>query len=298
MKNRILQNPSSINKWGRITGNINTQKDLVDLVGSGGGGGVPTTRKVNGHALSADVTVTKSDVSLGNCDNTSDLNKPISAATQTALNAKAASSHTHAPSDITGTAVITNDSRLTNARTPTAHTHAPEDITGTAVINSDARLTDARTPTAHSHYLLVFSLANDATTGANTTPISLTGLAFDYAVNSIYRITVLGAVSAAAATTGCGFQIDTTSAVTSSWLQFFHQLANTGTLSGGNAIADDTSQGVSSGIPANAGVYPVNAWGLLRTAGNTGNAQLRFRSETTAAITCKAGTTIVVEKLI
>ncbi len=49
---------------------------------------VPTTRTVNGHALSADVTVTKSDVGLGNADNTSDANKPISTATQTALNAK------------------------------------------------------------------------------------------------------------------------------------------------------------------------------------------------------------------
>ena len=35
------------------------------------------------------VTLTKVDVGLGNVDNTSDLNKPISAATQTALNAKA-----------------------------------------------------------------------------------------------------------------------------------------------------------------------------------------------------------------
>lgn len=35
------------------------------------------------------VTLSKSDVGLGNVDNTSDLNKPISTATQTALNAKA-----------------------------------------------------------------------------------------------------------------------------------------------------------------------------------------------------------------
>lgn len=49
---------------------------------------VPTTRTVNGHALTSNVTVTKSDVSLGNVDNTSDANKPISTATQTALDAK------------------------------------------------------------------------------------------------------------------------------------------------------------------------------------------------------------------
>src|SRR5215217_79222 len=50
---------------------------------------VPTTRTVNGHALSADVTVTATDVGLGNASNTSDANKPVSTATQTALDLKA-----------------------------------------------------------------------------------------------------------------------------------------------------------------------------------------------------------------
>jgi hypothetical protein len=42
-----------------------------------------------------DVTLVKADVGLGNVDNTSDANKPVSTATQTALDGKAASSHTH-----------------------------------------------------------------------------------------------------------------------------------------------------------------------------------------------------------
>lgn len=50
---------------------------------------VPTTRTVNGLALSANITLAKGDIGLGNVDNTSDANKPISSATQTALNAKA-----------------------------------------------------------------------------------------------------------------------------------------------------------------------------------------------------------------
>lgn len=50
---------------------------------------VPKTTTVNGHALSGNVTVSKSDVGLGNVDNTSDTNKPISTATQTALDLKA-----------------------------------------------------------------------------------------------------------------------------------------------------------------------------------------------------------------
>ena len=46
------------------------------------------------------VTLAKSDVGLGNVDNTSDAAKPISTATQTALDGKAASDHTHTPASI------------------------------------------------------------------------------------------------------------------------------------------------------------------------------------------------------
>ena len=52
-------------------------------------GKVDKTTTVNGHALSGNVTVTKSDLVIENVDNTSDINKPISKATQFALNLKA-----------------------------------------------------------------------------------------------------------------------------------------------------------------------------------------------------------------
>jgi len=45
--------------------------------------------------------VTKAHVGLGNADNTSDVNKPISSATQTALSGKASTTHTHSATDIT-----------------------------------------------------------------------------------------------------------------------------------------------------------------------------------------------------
>ena len=48
-------------------------------------GVVPTGTTVNGHALSSNVTVSATDVGLGNCDNTSDANKPVSTATTNAL---------------------------------------------------------------------------------------------------------------------------------------------------------------------------------------------------------------------
>lgn len=46
---------------------------------------VPITRKINSYTLDKDINLTKADVGLGNVDNTSDLDKPVSNATQQAL---------------------------------------------------------------------------------------------------------------------------------------------------------------------------------------------------------------------
>ena len=62
---------------------------------------VPTTRTVAGHALSADVTLVKGDVGLGNVDNTADVDKPVSTAVQTALDDKV--------DKVTGKGLSTND---------------------------------------------------------------------------------------------------------------------------------------------------------------------------------------------
>ncbi len=47
------------------------------------------------------VSLVKADVGLGNVDNTADSAKPVSTATQTALDAKAATSHNHSATNIT-----------------------------------------------------------------------------------------------------------------------------------------------------------------------------------------------------
>ena len=70
--------------WGGITGTISSQNDLQTALNAK----VNTSTTVNGHALSSNVTVTAADIGLGSVDNTSDANKPISTATQTALNLK------------------------------------------------------------------------------------------------------------------------------------------------------------------------------------------------------------------
>jgi hypothetical protein len=80
--------------WGAITGTLADQVDLNNALNTK----VPTSRTLAGLDLSANrsasdiktaLSLTKSDVGLGNVDNTSDANKPISTATQTALDTKA-----------------------------------------------------------------------------------------------------------------------------------------------------------------------------------------------------------------
>jgi hypothetical protein len=143
---------------------------------------------------------------------------------------------------------------------------------------------------------VVATLAGDQATAANTTPVTLTGLVWTFEANAVYMFEWHGKVAPTAATTGCGFQLDVSAAVTEISMQFFHQLANTGTLSGGHSIADDASVGVSSGMPGTS-TYPVTGFGMVRTGANTGTAQLRFRSETTAVTTAKAGMTLVVRRV-
>jgi len=55
------------------------------------GGGGAAVSSVNGQT--GIVVLTKADIGLGNADNTSDVNKPISTATQSALNLKASKSY-------------------------------------------------------------------------------------------------------------------------------------------------------------------------------------------------------------
>ena len=92
--------------WGAINGDITDQADLTQYI-AGAVAGEATLRENADTALQGQITtnkntmdghiadtnnphsVTKAQVGLGNVDNTSDLNKPISTATQTALDSKA-----------------------------------------------------------------------------------------------------------------------------------------------------------------------------------------------------------------
>lgn len=82
-------------------------------------------------------SVTKAQVGLGNADNTSDVNKPISSATQTALNGKSDKAHKHKTADISdmpsalpadGGNADTVDGKHASDFAASNHTHTAADI--------------------------------------------------------------------------------------------------------------------------------------------------------------------------
>lgn len=145
---------------------------------------------------------------------------------------------------------------------------------------------------------LVAVLANDVVTDANMVLNDLTGLVFTFAANSTYVFEFFGRTQGAASTTGSGFAINVSAAVTSVSLSFYHQLADaTGTITGGSSISDAASSGITSGRPAANTDTPVSGDGVLVTGANTGTAQLQYRSEVNAVSTCKAGFVMRVHKV-
>lgn len=76
--------PDTLKFGGQLPAYYATAAALSD----GLAGKVPVTRKINGKELSADFDLAKSDVGLGNANNTADADKPVSTAQQTALDGK------------------------------------------------------------------------------------------------------------------------------------------------------------------------------------------------------------------
>jgi len=101
------------------------------------------------------VTLSKTDVSLGNVDNTSDANKPVSSATQTALDGKAATVHTHVASDVTDFSTAA-DSRIAASNKVSSNISG---ITGADQVTNMVSLTQAEydalgTKNASTFYLI------------------------------------------------------------------------------------------------------------------------------------------------
>ncbi len=120
-----------------------------------------TNKTLTSPVINTPTGITKSDVGLENVNNTSDADKPISTATQTALDLKAAIASpalTGTPTAPTATAGTNTTQIATTAYADTAvssaitnHNSDTENVHGIAdtadlVLTNDARLSDERTP--------------------------------------------------------------------------------------------------------------------------------------------------------
>lgn len=151
------------------------------------------------------VVLGKSDVGLGNVDNTSDVNKPVSTATQTALDGKVPTSRTiSSGTGLTGGGDLTanrtlsadfgteagkiaqgNDTRIVNAVQTSRTISTGDGLDGGGDLSAnrtisvvfgdgagevcqgdDVRLSDARTPTTHTHTSAQISDAASAATAS------------------------------------------------------------------------------------------------------------------------------------
>lgn len=150
-------------------------------------------------------TYTKSEVGLGNVDNTSDANKPISTATKTALDGLetridetdtdlvAHISDTDNPHDVTAEQVGAEPAFTKN----TAFNKAFGSAAGTVCEGNDSRLSNSRTPTSHASSATTYGVSTPANYGhtklsnnqtANSTTMSstdsATGVAEAYSYHS------------------------------------------------------------------------------------------------------------------
>ena len=181
-------------------------------------GGVPTSRTVNGHALSSNVSVTAGDVGLGSVENTALSTWAGTPSITTLGTITAGTWHGTAIADTyiasaaawnakvsfpgfgtTGTtAAVGNDSRLSDARTPTAHNQAWSTITSTPTTLIGYGITDAQ------------SLDADLTAIAG---LSATGLVARTGAGTAATRTIIGTANQVTVTNGDGISGDPTLAL-------------------------------------------------------------------------------------
>jgi hypothetical protein len=132
------------------------------------------------------VTLAKADVGLGNVDNTSDTNKPISSATQSALDGKAALSHTHTASQVTDfntAAAAAAPVQSVNGNTGTVTVAVPSASTATpqALGTAAAGTSDDYSRADHIH---AAPALNDLSNVSAATPSDNDVLTFDTATST------------------------------------------------------------------------------------------------------------------
>jgi hypothetical protein len=119
---------------------------------------------------------------------------------------------------------------------------------------------------------------------------------FQIAPNQSYVVEMFAVCTAAAATTGFGFQLVPSVTVTSILFDWWHVTSNAGAVSAGYQ-RDNTVMGLTTAVPTAGANTPVHGRGLLIAGSQWGTCQLRFRPEVAAAATFKAGSVLRVQQV-
>jgi hypothetical protein len=165
---------------------------------------VANTVTVNGHALSGNVSVTKTDLSLGNVDNTSDASKPVSTAQQTALDLKA---NIISPSFTTPALGTPSSGNLANCTFPTLNQNTSGNAaTVTTNANMTGDVTSVGNVTTLGTNKVGSAYLTSAFTTSSVTAVS-TNLTFAIAANTSYSVDITGTCSKAVSATGLKFAI-------------------------------------------------------------------------------------------
>lgn len=277
-------------------------------------------------------TLDKAAVGLANVDNTTDLNKPISTATQTALDNKANSSHTHALSDLTqssattgqvikwnGTAWIADTDNaggvsdgdkgdLTVGNSGTVWTIDNTVVTNAKLANVPAKSIKGSiaggTPsdiTAFSDFNTLFDkqvITLSGNVSNSTVTLSSSGLTFSVVAGQSYQIELTGMFQSAATTTGIGMTLDIPGGTINGMIQ--HNNSATSIVVQAQ-VADNTIAysgiGTTSSAIANSNVAIKGDW--FYDCNTTGTVTLNFRSEIAgSAITLQSGMKLIVTRIL
>jgi len=132
------------------------------VVVTDGGTATLTNKTLTAPAISAPTGIVKADVGLGSVDNTTDAGKPISTATQTALDLKSGTGHSHSHTALTDIGTNTHpaiDTHLASTTNPHTVTKAQVGLgsvdnttdAGKPVSTAQQTALDLKSGTSHSH---------------------------------------------------------------------------------------------------------------------------------------------------
>ena len=216
-------------------------------------------------------------------------------------------SHSHSPSDVTGTAVVTADSRLSDARTPTAHKSTHEGGTDAMTVDAAVGTGSLRTLGTgalqaaagnHTHTggwdsITAVSGSDATTTGQSL--VDITGLSFAAAANSVYEIEAVLRVTTSAVTTGCKYGVQFSAAGAAAQVTYAGSVTSTtGAITSTNALnsADATAFLTTSGM---AGTITIK--GFVTTGANAGNITIQHLKVTSGTSTVRIGSCLKVRKV-